>query len=95
MYIKKGKRLMNTSAKRMLLISHMGSSQPFSLIQINFSEIVDNNCIAVVQIDRYGPVEVAYISHSNQSRGDFLQNQMHSRSKCLLKKFQYRRPQTA
>ena len=88
---------MNTSAKRMLLISHMGSSQPFSLIQINFSEIVDNNCIAVDQIDWYGPVEVAYVVelHSNQSRGDFLQNQMHSRSKCLLKRFQHGRLQTA
>ena len=46
---------------------------------------------------QYCPVEVTYVIESNdiQSRGDFLQNQIHSWSKCVLKEFQSgRRPTT-
>ena len=58
-------------------------------MRINSSEIVENNCIKVIQISLYGAIELTFVteSYSDQSRGVFLQNQIHSWSKCVLKKF--------
>ena len=63
-------------------------------IRINFSEIVENHCITVIQISRYFSVEVAYVVElkSNQKRGNFLQNLIYSWSECVRQKSQRGRP---